>query len=124
MFVTCEESVWESWLKSHKNAIGLRNKPFPLFEELGRILGNDRATRNEGDSIQDALEEMEDRGRSEQEEEVMLSSAPTRTTGTYSASPSVHVEHSENVEHSPSNAPLNCKTKRVRTETCRNIYII
>ncbi|KAK9665080.1 hypothetical protein RND81_14G088900 [Saponaria officinalis] len=104
-FVTCEQSVWDNWLKSHKNAAGLRNRPFPLIEEIGRIFGKDRATGLEGDSIQDALEEMGDQERDDQEEEEV----PLSKTQ--------EVSHHIEVEHSPSSEPSNRKTKRARTET-------
>ncbi|KAH7665638.1 Myb/SANT-like domain-containing protein [Dioscorea alata] len=42
--VTCEDDVWYSWLKSHKEAAGLRNKQFPYFDELAIIFGKDQAT--------------------------------------------------------------------------------
>ncbi|KAK9755467.1 hypothetical protein RND81_01G027300 [Saponaria officinalis] len=104
-FVTCEQSVWDNWRKSHKNAAGLRNRPFPLIEEIGRIFGKDRATGLEGDSIQDALEEMEDQERDDQaEEQVPLSKTQ-------------EVSHHTEVKHSPSSEPSNRKTKKARTET-------
>ncbi|XP_074296794.1 uncharacterized protein LOC141627418 [Silene latifolia] len=104
-FVTCEQSVWDNWQKSHKNAAGLRNRPFPLIEEIGRIWGKDRATGLEGDSIQDVLEEMEDQERDDQEEEQV----PLSNTQ--------EVPNHTEVEHSPLSEPSNRKTKRARTET-------
>ncbi|KAK9705291.1 hypothetical protein RND81_07G045700 [Saponaria officinalis] len=104
-FVTCEQSVWDNWLKSHKNTAGLRNWPFSLIEEIGRIFGKDRTTGLEGDRIQYALEEMEDQERDDQkEEQVPLSKTQ-------------EVSHHTEVEHSPSSEPSNRKTKRARTET-------
>ncbi|KAL2893315.1 hypothetical protein RDABS01_009224 [Bienertia sinuspersici] len=55
-FVTCPQSVWDEWIKSHKNAIGLRNKPFPFFEELGKIFGKDRAVGNEAENRVEEVE--------------------------------------------------------------------
>ncbi|XP_074300362.1 uncharacterized protein LOC141631614 [Silene latifolia] len=104
-FVTCEQSVWDNWLKSHKNAASLRNRPFPLIEEIGRIWGKDRATELEGDSIQDALEEMGDQERDDQEEEQVPLSNTQEVP--------IHTE----VEHSRLSEPSNRKTKRARTES-------
>ncbi|XP_074299992.1 uncharacterized protein LOC141631191 [Silene latifolia] len=106
-FVTCEHSVWEAWLKSQKNAVGLRNRPFPLYDELAKIWGKDRANGNEGGSVQDALEEMENEVRGEQEEIEEEEIHISNTSGMSSTE----------VEASPSSAPVNKKTKKARTET-------
>ncbi|XP_074307354.1 uncharacterized protein LOC141642445 [Silene latifolia] len=107
-FVTCDLSVWETWVKSHKNAAGLRNKPFPLFDELGKIYGKDRATGREGDSIQDALGDMDGDERDEEEEEEQVVTPDTQ--GVPSAS--------QNSQAEPSLSKVtSSKTKRARTET-------
>ncbi|KAK9690983.1 hypothetical protein RND81_09G168800 [Saponaria officinalis] len=108
-FVTCEKSVWDAWVKTHKNAAGLRNKPFPLYDELARIFGKDRATENEGGSLQDVLEEMEDEGTNEQQEEEQIHVSNIEETFPTSSI--------NQVEPSSSNAPLSKKTKRAKTET-------
>ncbi|KAL8099541.1 hypothetical protein AgCh_031980 [Apium graveolens] len=69
-FVTCPQSVWDDWVKSHPNATSLRNKPFPFFDELGRIFGKDRAMGNEAISTLDALEELEEEGKDIEAEQV------------------------------------------------------
>ncbi|XP_074299547.1 uncharacterized protein LOC141630674 [Silene latifolia] len=111
-FVTCEQSVWEAWLKiilsyTHKNAAGLRNRPFPLYDELAKIWGKDSVNGNEGGSVQDALEEMENEARGEQEEIEEEKIHISNTSGMSSTE----------VEASPSSAPINKKTKKARTET-------
>ncbi|KAK9689183.1 hypothetical protein RND81_09G041700 [Saponaria officinalis] len=78
--VTCEQSVWDIWVKSHKNAAGLRNKSFPLYDNLGIFFGKDRANGDEGESLQDALGEMEDEERNEQEEEQEPTPSITHTS--------------------------------------------
>ena len=48
-------------MSGHKNAVGLRNKPFPHFDELAIIFGMDRAT-GEGEGAEapaDAVENIE-----------------------------------------------------------------
>ncbi|WOK93480.1 hypothetical protein Cni_G02178 [Canna indica] len=42
--VTCDQDAWDQWVKSHPNASGLRNKPFPHLDSLSIIFGKDRAT--------------------------------------------------------------------------------
>uniref|UniRef100_A0A803MUY2 Myb/SANT-like domain-containing protein n=1 Tax=Chenopodium quinoa TaxID=63459 RepID=A0A803MUY2_CHEQI len=69
-FVTCPQTVWDEWIKSHKNAAGLRNKPFPLYDDLGKIFGKDRAVGNEAESVFDVLEEMEQEKRGGEEQEL------------------------------------------------------
>ncbi|KAH7691695.1 Myb/SANT-like domain-containing protein [Dioscorea alata] len=45
--ITCEDYVWYSWLKSHKEAVGLSNKQFSYFDELAIIFEKDQTTRDE-----------------------------------------------------------------------------
>ncbi|KAK9671817.1 hypothetical protein RND81_12G056400 [Saponaria officinalis] len=107
-YVTCEQSVWDIWVKSHKNAAGLRNKSFPLYDDLGKIFGKDRAKGDEGECLQYALGEMEDEERNEQEEEqVSLSN----TQGRSSPPPSTQEEPTPSIAHTST------RTKKARTET-------
>ncbi|KAK9665979.1 hypothetical protein RND81_14G150900 [Saponaria officinalis] len=105
-FVTCDQSVWETWVKSHKNAAGLRNRPFPLFDELAKIFGKDRATGTEGGSIQDALGDMEGEEIGEEEEEEQVVTQGISATS-----------HNSQAEPSMSKVTSSSKTKRARTET-------
>ncbi|KAK9668488.1 hypothetical protein RND81_13G064100 [Saponaria officinalis] len=105
--VTCERSVWDIWVKSHKNAPGLRNKSFSLYDDLGIFFGKDRAKGDEGESLQDALGEMEDEEGNEQEEEVFLSNTQERS------SPPPRTQE----EPTPSIAHTSTRTKKARTET-------
>ncbi|XP_062080595.1 uncharacterized protein LOC133785364 [Humulus lupulus] len=41
--VVAEKSVFDEWIKSHSNAKGLRNRPFPHYEDLVTVFGKDRA---------------------------------------------------------------------------------
>ncbi|XVF44950.1 hypothetical protein PTKIN_Ptkin02bG0164300 [Pterospermum kingtungense] len=54
--VTCDLDVWNGWLKGHKDAAGLGNKPFPHFDELALIFGKDRATGEGAEAPADAVE--------------------------------------------------------------------
>ncbi|KMS99982.1 hypothetical protein BVRB_1g018220 isoform B [Beta vulgaris subsp. vulgaris] len=110
-FVTCPQAVWDEWIKSHKNAAGLRNKPFPFYEELGKIWGKDRAVGNESGTVYDVLQEMEHGARVEEEHQVPdlnaeESNSPTQCdpTGPPSSTPQ-------------STTPSSSRTKRARTET-------
>ncbi|XVF46073.1 hypothetical protein PTKIN_Ptkin02bG0258700 [Pterospermum kingtungense] len=57
--VICDLSVWNEWIKGHKDAAGLRNKPFPHYDELGIIFGKDRATREGAEAPGDAVENIQ-----------------------------------------------------------------
>ncbi|KAL8267084.1 hypothetical protein R6Q59_004428 [Mikania micrantha] len=37
-----DDDVWEDWVKDHSDAKGLRNKPFPYYDELCLIFGKSR----------------------------------------------------------------------------------
>ncbi|XP_017980960.1 PREDICTED: uncharacterized protein At2g29880-like [Theobroma cacao] len=52
--VTCDDDVWIGW--SHPAAAGLRNKPFPHFDQLAIIFGKDRATGEGTESPTDVVE--------------------------------------------------------------------
>ncbi|XVF84628.1 hypothetical protein PTKIN_Ptkin17bG0052500 [Pterospermum kingtungense] len=58
--VICDISVWNEWIKGHKDVAGLRNKPFPHYDELGIIFGKDRATREVAEAPGDAMENIQD----------------------------------------------------------------
>ncbi|XVE65297.1 hypothetical protein DITRI_Ditri07aG0169600 [Diplodiscus trichospermus] len=57
--ITADDIVFDEWLKSHPNANGIKNKPFPYFDLLARIFGKDRATGDAFESPADAVEELE-----------------------------------------------------------------
>ncbi|XP_017982412.1 PREDICTED: uncharacterized protein At2g29880-like [Theobroma cacao] len=57
--VTCDDDVWIGWVKSHPTVAGLRNKPFPHFDQLAIIFGKDRATGEEAELPTDAMENIE-----------------------------------------------------------------
>ncbi|KAF7801913.1 Myb/SANT-like domain containing protein [Senna tora] len=57
--VAFDKDVFDDWTKVHKNAIGLRNKEFPHFDDLTSIFGNDRATGVGAKPPADAVEEIE-----------------------------------------------------------------
>ncbi|KAK9167235.1 hypothetical protein Scep_002426 [Stephania cephalantha] len=42
--ITCDDDVWNNWVQSHPTTVGLRNKPFPFFDELDYVYRKDRAT--------------------------------------------------------------------------------
>ncbi|CAH9072184.1 unnamed protein product [Cuscuta epithymum] len=48
--VTCDDEVWTSWIKSHKDATHLRYKSFPYFDELAMIFGNEWASGDKCES--------------------------------------------------------------------------
>ncbi|XP_077249542.1 uncharacterized protein LOC143889253 [Tasmannia lanceolata] len=56
----CEkDDGWNDWLKSHPEAKGLRNKPFPHFEELARVFGRDVANGERSQAPEDMVEAMD-----------------------------------------------------------------
>ncbi|XVF70030.1 hypothetical protein PTKIN_Ptkin11bG0128500 [Pterospermum kingtungense] len=57
--VTCDLDVWTEWLKEHKDAASLRNKPFPHYDELTIIFGKDRATGKGAEAPIDAVKNIE-----------------------------------------------------------------
>ncbi|KAK9052720.1 hypothetical protein SSX86_029350 [Deinandra increscens subsp. villosa] len=40
-----DDDVWEDWVKDHSDAKGLRNKPFPYYDELCLIFGRNRGNQ-------------------------------------------------------------------------------
>ncbi|KAL2929745.1 hypothetical protein RDABS01_035155, partial [Bienertia sinuspersici] len=95
-FVTCPQCIWDEWIKSHKNAAGLKNKPFPLFDDLGKIFGKDREVGNEAEHVFDILEDMEEEERGGEELQA----------------PHYDVEETR----PPPSTTRSTKTKRARTE--------
>ncbi|PWA65885.1 hypothetical protein CTI12_AA331530 [Artemisia annua] len=46
-----DDDVWEDWVKDHSDAKGLRNKPFPYYNELCLLFGKNRGqNKNDIDS--------------------------------------------------------------------------
>lgn len=86
----------------------MRNKPFPLYDELGRIFGKDRAAGNESANAMDTLEELEEEDRDTEEEQV-----PNVNTD------NSHISNTQNrqMETSLSSTPSCARTKKARTET-------
>ncbi|XP_019107593.2 uncharacterized protein At2g29880 [Beta vulgaris subsp. vulgaris] len=105
-FVTCPQTVWNKWIKSHQNAIGLRNKPFPFFDELGKIFGKDKTVGNESGNVHDVLEEMDEEEREDEGQEVPQYSVEE-------ISPS---SQNSPMGPPPSTTPSTRRTKKARTE--------
>ncbi|XP_017982352.1 PREDICTED: uncharacterized protein At2g29880-like [Theobroma cacao] len=57
--VTCDDDVWIGWVKIYPAAAGLRNNPFPHFDQLAIIFGKDRAIGEGAKSPADAVENIE-----------------------------------------------------------------
>ncbi|KAJ9693086.1 hypothetical protein PVL29_011998 [Vitis rotundifolia] len=57
--VLCDQDVFEGWVKGHKDANGLRLKPFPHFDDLSLVFGKDRANGKGAMSAADILEELD-----------------------------------------------------------------
>ncbi|XP_061362059.1 uncharacterized protein LOC133305834 [Gastrolobium bilobum] len=57
--IVVEKGIYNDWVKTHTNAKGLYNKPFPYYEQLGPIFGKDVATRVNAEGPEDAIDEME-----------------------------------------------------------------
>ncbi|KAL5546235.1 hypothetical protein UlMin_005922 [Ulmus minor] len=55
--VVVEKSVFEDW--SHPSAKGLRNKPFPYYEELGLEFGKDRANGQGAMGFSETVDEID-----------------------------------------------------------------
>ncbi|XP_017970223.1 PREDICTED: uncharacterized protein At2g29880 isoform X2 [Theobroma cacao] len=58
--VVADDSVWEAYIQSHKEAAPFRRKSFPFFNELSIIYARDRATGKDAQTAADILEEMQD----------------------------------------------------------------
>ncbi|PPR97627.1 hypothetical protein GOBAR_AA23040 [Gossypium barbadense] len=56
--VVAEDAVWESYLKSHKEAAQFRFRTFPYYDQLTTIYARDRATGRDAQTATDVLEEI------------------------------------------------------------------
>ncbi|PPD93548.1 hypothetical protein GOBAR_DD09499 [Gossypium barbadense] len=56
--VVAEDAVWESYVKSHKEASLFRHRSFPYYNQLTAIYARDRATRKDAQIAADVLEEI------------------------------------------------------------------
>ncbi|PPD71031.1 hypothetical protein GOBAR_DD32094 [Gossypium barbadense] len=56
--VVAEDAVWESYLKSHKEAYQFRHRSFPYYNQLTAIYARDRATGKDAQTAADVLEEI------------------------------------------------------------------
>ncbi|GMI86575.1 hypothetical protein HRI_002326800 [Hibiscus trionum] len=57
--LTAPKTVFDDWVKSHPTAAGLRNKPFPFFDDLVQIFGKERATGTAAETAADAVENLD-----------------------------------------------------------------
>ncbi|KAK9096650.1 hypothetical protein Sjap_022147 [Stephania japonica] len=56
--ITCDDDVWNNWVKSHSTAAGVRNKSFSYYDELDYVYGKDRATGGGAENPVDAVEDI------------------------------------------------------------------
>ncbi|PPD83716.1 hypothetical protein GOBAR_DD19343 [Gossypium barbadense] len=56
--VVAEDAVWESYVKSHKEASQFRHRSFPYYNQLTAIYERDRATGKDAQTAADVLEEI------------------------------------------------------------------
>ncbi|PPD95999.1 hypothetical protein GOBAR_DD06984 [Gossypium barbadense] len=56
--VVTEDAVWDSYLKSHKEAAQFRHRTFPYYDQLTAIYARDRATGKNAQTAVDVLEEI------------------------------------------------------------------
>ncbi|PPD68235.1 hypothetical protein GOBAR_DD34884 [Gossypium barbadense] len=56
--VVAEDAVWESYLKSHREAAQFRYRTFPYYDQLTTIYARDRATGKDAQTAADVLEEI------------------------------------------------------------------
>ncbi|KAK8490607.1 hypothetical protein V6N11_035049 [Hibiscus sabdariffa] len=56
--LTAPKDVFDDWVRSHPTAAGLRNKPFPFFDDLVQIFGKERATGTAAETAADAVENL------------------------------------------------------------------
>ncbi|PPE00500.1 hypothetical protein GOBAR_DD02482 [Gossypium barbadense] len=56
--VVAEDVVWDSYLKSHKEAAQFRHRTFPYYNQLTAIYTRDRATGKDAQTAADVLEEI------------------------------------------------------------------
>ncbi|XP_024029924.1 uncharacterized protein LOC21412682 [Morus notabilis] len=57
--VVVEKDVFDEWVKSHPSAKGLRNKPFPYYDELGLVFGKDRANGQGAMGLTDMVDDID-----------------------------------------------------------------
>ncbi|XP_038978687.1 uncharacterized protein LOC103695460 [Phoenix dactylifera] len=57
--VVVDKDVYDLWVKSHPHVAGLRNKPFPYYEDLSIVFGKDRANGEGAEDRADACEQIE-----------------------------------------------------------------
>ncbi|KAL1078278.1 hypothetical protein V6Z11_D10G149800 [Gossypium hirsutum] len=60
--VVAEDAVWDSYLKSHKEAAQFRHCTFPYYDQLTTIYSRDRATRKDAQIAAGVLEEINAEG--------------------------------------------------------------
>ncbi|XP_052478377.1 uncharacterized protein At2g29880-like [Gossypium raimondii] len=60
--VVAEDAVWDSYLKSHKEAAQFRRRSFPYYDQLTAIYARDRATGKDAQTAADVLEEINAEG--------------------------------------------------------------
>ncbi|XP_052481143.1 uncharacterized protein LOC128035441 [Gossypium raimondii] len=56
--VVAEDAVWDSYLKSHKEAAQFKHRTFPYYDQLTAIYARDRATGKDAQTTADVLEEI------------------------------------------------------------------
>ncbi|XP_040957854.1 uncharacterized protein [Gossypium hirsutum] len=56
--IVAEDAVWDSYLKSHKEAGQFKHRSFPYYDQLTAIYAKDRATRKDAQTAVDVLEEI------------------------------------------------------------------
>ncbi|PPD68285.1 hypothetical protein GOBAR_DD34838 [Gossypium barbadense] len=56
--VVAEDAVWESYVKSHKEASQFRHRSFPYYNQLTAIYAKDRSTGKDAQTAADVLEEI------------------------------------------------------------------
>ncbi|MFQ6655588.1 hypothetical protein Gotur_026083, partial [Gossypium turneri] len=56
--VVAEDAVWDSYLKSHKEAGQFKHCSFPYYDQLTSIYAKDRATGKDAQTAADVLEEI------------------------------------------------------------------
>ncbi|PPD86317.1 hypothetical protein GOBAR_DD16745 [Gossypium barbadense] len=56
--VVAEDAIWESYVKSHKEASQFRHRSFPYYNQLTAIYARDRATGKDAQTVADVLEEI------------------------------------------------------------------
>ncbi|KAK8538166.1 hypothetical protein V6N12_044303 [Hibiscus sabdariffa] len=57
--LTAPKDVFDDWVGRHPSAAGLRNKPFPFFDEFVLIFGKERTTGTSAETTTDALEDLD-----------------------------------------------------------------